>query len=77
MPLSLQYFTISTHSRRLSECENPTEDMASFFHKVEIIHTTRGQKKEEIIFFYGKMASLKWNPNRGRWVEGIAFLTIS
>lgn len=48
--------------------------MVGFFHKVKIIHTTKGQEKEEIVFFYGKMATLSWDMDRWRWVQGYGFL---
>lgn len=34
-------------------------------------------KKEEITFFYGKEATLGWNPDRWRWVEGLHFLNFT
>lgn len=52
--------------------------MDGLFYEVRVIHTTRGQKqkgvKEEITFLYGKMATLRWDPDRWRWVEGSNFL---
>lgn len=52
--------------------------LRDFFHIVKVIHTTRGPKKEgeqeEIVFFYGKAASLGWDPDRWRWKDGGCFL---
>ena len=31
-------------------------------------------EKEAITFFYGKTATLRWDPDRWRWVEGCRFL---
>lgn len=44
--------------------------MIGVFHLVKIIHTTRGQKKEGILFLYGQIANLGWDMNRWRWDEG-------
>ena len=55
-----------TYSRCLSKCEKHTCDMIGFFHLVKIIHTTRGRRKEKITFFYGKTATLGWDPDRWR-----------
>lgn len=70
MHLPMQCFTVGTHSRRLREWENPTRDMVGFFYEVKTIDTTRGPKrggiKEEIIFYYGKMATLSWDLDRWR-----------
>lgn len=38
------------------------------------MYTTRGWKKEEITFFYGKLATLKWDPHRWRWAGDFRFL---
>lgn len=48
--------------------------MSGFFHHVKVMYTTRGWKKEEITFFYGKLTTLKWDPHRWRWVGGFYFL---
>jgi hypothetical protein len=52
--------------------------MFGLFHKVKIIHTTKGPMKEgvrkEIKFFYGKMANLGWDPDQWRWATGSYFL---
>lgn len=77
LPLPIQCFTVGTQSRCLSEWENPNGDMVGLFHEVKIIHTTKGGKKtkrEEIIFFYGKMATLSEDYDRWRWIEGYRFL---
>lgn len=69
MSLLPKCFTMGTLSWCLSEWGNPTRDMVGFFHKIEIMHTTRGQKKHEISFFYGKTTTPSW-----RWVKGWYFL---
>jgi hypothetical protein len=48
--------------------------MVGFSQKAKIIHTTKGQKKKEIIFFYGKTTTLSWVLDQWRWVEGYHFL---
>lgn len=47
--------------------------MVGFPHEVKIVHTTRVKEKQEIIFFYGKMATLGWDPDWWQWVEGYQF----
>ena len=32
------------------------------------------EDKEKIIFFYGKVTSLEWDPDRWRWMDGSRFL---
>lgn len=51
------------------------------FHMVMVIYTNtsnRGPKKdgkhEDIIFFYGKLASFGWDPDRWRWLDRGRFL---
>ena len=78
LPLLVQCYTVGTHSRCLREWERPQVELEGFFHKVKIFHTNRGPKRkgkrEEIIFFYGKLASLGWDPARWRWINGGYFL---
>lgn len=45
-----------------------------FSMKVKNYLYIRGQKKQEISF-YGEMATLRWDPDHSRWVEG--FCSIS
>lgn len=77
MHLPVQCFMVGTHSRCLRQWENPTRDMVGFPHEVKIIHTTRGPKrgevKEEIIFYYGKMATLSWDVDCWRWIDEYCF----
>jgi hypothetical protein len=40
------------------------------------INEIKEGEEEEIIFFYGKVATLSWDPDRWCWVEGFVFLTI-
>ena len=53
---------MGTHSRCLREWENPVGEFEGFFFEVKIIVTNRGPKKEgeknEVMFFYGKEATL-------------------
>ena len=60
--------------------ERPVGDIGGIFHVVKNMHTTRVPKKdkeedrEEITFFYGKVATLTWDPDRWRWGDGGHFL---
>lgn len=70
LPLPMQCLTIGTYSRCLREWKHPFWEMEGFFHQVKVIHTNRGPKKDqkkEIIFFFGKLATLRWDPNKWRW----------
>ena len=41
----------------------------------DALGTEKGrEKKEEIMFFYGKIATLEWDPDRWRWMDGGHFL---
>ena len=81
LPLPAQCFMVGTYSRCLNEWEKPSETLEGCFHEVKIIPTTRGPKevKEEdrltITFFYGKTATLRWDLDRWRWMDGSRFLT--
>jgi hypothetical protein len=48
--------------------------MNGSYHKVKIMHTNRGPtrdgEKEEVVFFYGKVVTLGWDPDRWRWADG-------
>ena len=74
----VECFTVGTHSRCLRTWERPSGEFDGFFHMVKVIHTTRGPKKEgeqeELTFFYGKEASLGWDPDKWRWKDGGRFL---
>ena len=80
LPIPAPYFTVGTHSRCLMAWERPVGDIGGIFHVVKNMHTTRGPKKdkeedkEEITFFYGKVATLTWDPDRWRWGDGGHFL---
>ena len=62
----------------LNSWDNPIGEMDGLFHEVRVFHTTRGHKtegeQENITFFYGKMATLGWDPDMWQWVEGCHFL---
>ena len=78
-------YTVGTYSRCLRVWEHPLGEMDGFFYEVKVIRTYRGPKdkgeeekyKEEIIFFYGKVATLGWDPDRWRWSNGSHFLNYS
>ena len=78
LPFPVQCYTVGTHSRCLREWERPQGELEGFFHKVKIIHTNREPKREgkreEIIFFYGKLDTLGWDRDRWRWIDGGHFL---
>ena len=79
LPFPMQCYTIGTHSRCLSVWERPLGELEGYFHiKVKVIHTDRGPKKEgekeKIIFFYGKLATLGWDPDRWQWIDKDHFL---
>jgi hypothetical protein len=49
-----------------------------FLHEVKIVHTTEGQKKEEIKKNYGKMTIRNLDlPDYWRWVEGYHFFLLT
>ena len=47
LSLSVQCFTVGTHLRCLREWNRPLGEIEGYFHKVKVIHTTRGPKREE------------------------------
>ena len=51
----------------------PPEIWLVFLHEVKIIHTSKGQKKGEIKFFYGKMTTLNWDSDYWHWRKGYHF----
>lgn len=77
IPLIVKCFTADTHLRCLSEWERPTGEFSGFSHQVKIIYVFKGPKEnckqEKIAFFYGKEATMGWNPDCWRWVEGFHF----
>ena len=62
----------------LKTWENPNRRMNGSYHKVKIMRINRGSTregvKEEVVFFYGKMATLGWDLDRWRWADGGHFL---
>ena len=82
LPFPVPCYTVGTHSRCLRVWERPLGEMDGYFHEVKVIRTYRGPKgkreeekeKEEILFFYGKVATLGWDPDRWRWSDGSRFL---
>lgn len=52
------HLTMSLFIKCLSEGEKPCDEVVTSFHMVQIIRTTRRQKKQGITFIYGKMATL-------------------
>ena len=81
IPIPTQCYTVGTHSRCLRTCDRPNGEVEEIFYMVKVIHTNRGPKKEgeqdEIIFFYGKLAFLRWDPDRWRWMDGGRFLNFT
>ena len=78
LPFPTQCYTVGTHSRCLRIWERPLGQVEGYFHKVKVIHTYRRLKKEgereQIIFFYGNLATLGWDLDRWRWIDGGHFL---
>ena len=78
LPGPVQCYTVGTYSRCLRTWERPSGEFDGFFKMVKVIHTNRGPKnegeQENFIFFYGKEASLRWDPDRWRWKDGGQFL---
>ena len=73
-------YTVGTYSRCLRKWMHPIGEFEGHFHEVKVVFTNRGAKKEgeeereEVIFFYGKIASLFWDPDRWRLGDGGKFL---
>lgn len=66
LPVVQKCYKVGTFSRCLSEWEKPIREVTDFsFHEVKIICTTHAKEKQEITFFYGKMATLEWDLDRG------------
>ena len=78
LPFPVQCYTVGKHSRCLRLWEHPLGEIQGYFHKVKTVHTQRGPvvdgEKVEFIFFYGKEATLGWDPDRWRWGDGSRFL---
>ena len=78
LPFPIQCYTVGKHSRCLRLWEHPLGEIQGYFHKVKTVHTQRGPvvdgEKIEFIFFYGKKATLGWDPDRWRWGDGSRFL---
>jgi hypothetical protein len=71
IPLLVRCFTVATHYNALArEWGHPLGEMDAFFHEVKIIHTNRGPEKEGekmgVVIFYGKVTTLRWDPDRWR-----------
>ena len=72
LPILATCYTVRTYSRCLREWEHPIGEVEGYFYEVKVMFTNRGAKKdgeeerEEVIFFYGKVASLFWDPDRWR-----------
>jgi hypothetical protein len=47
LPLPVQCFMVGTHFRCLRKWKKLEGEMSGFFHKVKIIHTNRGTKKNK------------------------------
>ena len=46
LPFPVQCFTVGTHSRCLREWDRPLGEIEGYFHKVKVIRTNRGPKRE-------------------------------
>ena len=84
LPFPVSCYTVGTHSRCLRVWERALGEMDGFFHEVKVIRTHRGptgkgesEKKKKILLFYGKVATLGWDPDRWRWRDGSCFLNYS
>ena len=72
LPIPTKCYTIGTYFRYLIEWKHPEREIEGIFHEVKMIYTNRVPKKdgeeerEEVIFFYGKIATLLWDPDRWR-----------
>lgn len=63
IPIPVPCFKVGSQSRCIREWTKPTREFEDFFHEVCIFKTKRGQKKQEVVFYYGKRACLPWDPN--------------
>jgi hypothetical protein len=71
MPPLVHCFAMGTHSWWLREWENPKREMVGFFHRLQIFHTNKGPI---YIFFYGRLATLGWDPDWWWWIVNGHFL---
>ena len=78
LPLPAQCFTVGKYSRCFREWENPRGETTGSYHKIKVIRTNRGPtidgEREEVVFFYGKLTTLGWDPDRWRWINGGKFV---
>jgi hypothetical protein len=71
-------FTVQAYSRTL--CQLPSEVILSndciggVLIRVQIISTTRGQRKLPVQFFYGPICKLRLDPTRVVWPDHLALL---
>ena len=66
------------YSRCFRDWDNPRGKTTGSYHKVKVIHTNRGptinDEREEVVFFYSKITTFRWDPDRWRWADGGKFL---
>lgn len=82
LPLNVKCYMVGAHSRCLSEWWQPTRKFSSFFPIMWNFFfmwwegTTRRieEEEEEIAFSYGIEATMGWNSDMWRWVEGYHFV---
>ena len=78
LPLSVQYFTVDKYSMCLRDWDNPRGKTTGSYHKVKVIHTNRGptinDERKEVVFFYSKVTTFRWDPDCWRWADGGKFL---
>lgn len=77
LPIQTQCFRVGPQSKSIQEWLNPSGEYEGFFHEVRISKTTRGHSRHEVLFYYGKKACLKWDPNRWIWKDKTRFLDYS
>jgi hypothetical protein len=64
---AVEVFTVCTQSMMLEPVglsEGYMSALIGHVMKVRVILTSRGQKKLQVLFFYGKIAELAWDPAR-------------
>lgn len=78
LPFPVQCYMVGKHYRYLRLWKHLLGKIEGYFHKVKTMHTHRGPlvdcEKIELIFFYGKEATLGWDPDQWRWEDGSRFL---
>jgi hypothetical protein len=77
-----EFFTVRTQSCTLHPIR-AVDHGAAVMHirgypaQVRVIHTSRGQRKLEVFFFYGRLSDLRFDPGRLTWSDQSPFLDYS